>query len=89
MKILEELYFGNLDADVQHYDRNSDVAKAMDTLVEVEEKLTTILDGKEKQLFLDFVNAWSVVNAETALGRFVFGFKLGSRITNEALASEL
>lgn len=89
MKILEELYFGNLDADVQPYDRNSDVAKAMDTLVEVEEKLATILDGKEKQLFLDFVNAWSVVNVETALGRFVFGFKLGARIINEALVDEL
>lgn len=87
--ILEDLYFGNIDMNTQGFNRNSDVAKAMDTLVKVEDRLTELLDGKEKQLFLDYVNAWSEVNAETAVGRFMFGFKVGARITAEALNSEL
>ena len=72
--ILEELYFGNIDMNTQSFDRNSDVSNAMDTLVKVEDKLTELLEGKEKQLFLDYVNAWSEVNAETAVGRFMFVF---------------
>lgn len=87
--ILQELYFGNVDMNTQSFDRNSDVAKAMNTLVDVEDKLTTMLEGKEKQLFLDYVNAWSEVNAETAIGRFTFGFKVGARIVSEALTSDL
>ncbi len=87
--MLEELYFGNIDMNTQGFNRNSDVAKAMDTLVDVEDKLTTLLEGKEKKLFLDYTNAWSVVNAETAVGRFMFGFKVGAKITAEALNSEL
>ena len=87
--ILEELYFGNINMNAQKFDRNSSVKKAMATLEETEEKLTVLLEGKEKQLFLDYVNAWSQVNAETALGRFMFGFKVGARITSESLYSDL
>lgn len=61
----------------------------MDTIVKVEDKLTELLEGKEMQLFLDYVNAWSAVNSETDVGRFTFGFKVGARIAAEALNSEL
>lgn len=87
--ILEDLYFGNLDMNTQSFDRSSSVAKAMNTLVDVEDKLTASLEGKEKQLFLDYINAWAEVNAETAVGRFIFSFKVGARITAESLNSDL
>ncbi len=52
-------------------------------------QINELLEGKEKQLFLDYVNAWSAGNAETAIGRFTFGFKVGARITAESLNGEL
>ena len=87
--ILEELHFGNIDMNTQSFDRTPSTRKAMQTVDDTEDKLLALLEGKEKALFNDYINAWSEVNAETAIGRFLCGFKVGARITAEALSSEL
>ena len=46
-----------------------------------EEKLTAALDDENKKLFLDFANAWSVVNGESTLDSFIMGFRLGAKFT--------
>lgn len=43
-----------------------------------EEFLTEALSGENKKKFLDFVNAWSVVNGESNLDSFMMGFRLGA-----------
>ena len=53
-----------------------------------EEKLTLLLTGKEKDLFLDFANAQSSVNAVTAIENFIIGFRLGIRIGIEVMDGE-
>jgi len=46
------------------------------------------LTGKEKHLFLDFVNAHGGVNAITAIENFIIGFRLGVRIGIEVMDNE-
>jgi len=46
------------------------------------------LTGKEKQLFLDFVNAQSSVNSMTAIENLIIGFRLGVRIGIEVMDGE-
>lgn len=53
-----------------------------------EEKLSSLPEGKEKQLFLDFCNAWSEINGATAVSKFIIGFKLGLQFTAEALKED-
>jgi len=53
-----------------------------------EEKLTLLLTGKEKDLFLDFANAHGSANAITAIKNFIIGFRLGVHVGIEVMDAE-
>ncbi len=48
-RILEEFYFGNINPSERSYIRDSAYGKAVQTMTENEEKLTELLEGKEKK----------------------------------------
>ena len=87
-KMLEELFYGNINPNERQFIRNTDFDRAMRTLSESENKLTELLDGKEKKLFLDLVNAQSSVNGITAVEGFINGFRLGARMALEIMSNE-
>lgn len=84
-RMLEELYYGNINPNEKQFIRNTQFDKAMHILSENEEKLTLLLDGKEKKLFLDLVNAQSEINGITSVEGFINGFRLGARIAIEIM----
>ena len=43
-----------------------------------EELLTQALTDENKKLFLEYVNAWGVVNGESSADSFAVGFRLGA-----------
>lgn len=88
MRIIEELYFGNIDPNMKQLDCNSAYEKAMKTFVENEEQLTELLEGKEKQLFYGLLNAHAEISGVTGVERFIDGFKLGSRFMLEVMDEE-
>ena len=51
--------------------------KQMAVLTKTEEQLTNALQDEQKKWFLDFSNAWSVVNGESNLDSFIMEFRLG------------
>ena len=59
--ILEQLYYGNIDPNAKSFDRNSKYAEMFQVICDNEDKLNESLDGKEKSMFLDFVNAESEI----------------------------
>jgi len=83
--VLEELFFGNIDPNTGTFAPNSEYSKAMQAVCNNEEKLTGLLDGKEKSLFLDFANAYSTINGATAVEKFVYGFTLGALLMMEVM----
>lgn len=87
-RMLEELYFGNINPNVKRVIRDSRYDQAMRVVSENEEKLPLLLEGKEKSLFLDFVNAHSEVNGITGVESFIGGFRLGARIAIEIMNEE-
>ena len=64
---IEEFFYGNLDPQARSTKQNKAVQKQMEILMNNEERLTSALDDENKKLFLDFANAWSVVNGESTL----------------------
>ena len=88
-RILEDLYFGELDVNTHKMNEGTALHKATTTMHDSEIKLMGLLEGKEKQLFLDYVNAWAEVHAETAIEKFILGFKVGTRMTTEGLTGIL
>ena len=80
-KFIEEFYYGNIDPQARSTKQNKAVQKQMEVLMLNEDILTERLSGENKKKFLDFVNAWSVVNGESTLDSFIMGFRLGAKFT--------
>ncbi len=81
LKFIEEFYYGNLDPQARSTKQNKTVQKQMEILMLNEGYLTESLSGESKKKFLEFVNAWGVVNGESNLDSFMMGFRLGANFT--------
>jgi hypothetical protein len=76
---IEEFYYGNTEPQARSTKQNKAVQKQMKILMMNEDFLTTALSDKNKKQFLDYVNAWSIVNGESNLDSFIMGFRLGAK----------
>mgnify|MGYP006871014000 CR=1 FL=1 len=79
-RFIEEFYYGNIDPQARSIKQNKTVQKEMAVLTKTEEQLTNALQDEQKKWFLDFSNAWSVVNGESNLDRLHYGIPLGSEL---------
>ena len=86
-KFIEEFFYGNIDPQARSTKQNKAVHKQMEVLMLNEEFLTEALSGENKKKFLDFVNAWGVVNGESNLDSFIMGFRLGTNFTYDTFVS--
>ena len=82
--ILEDLFFGEVQPQINGYGENPRLKKVTQTLAETEEVLLKLLDGKEKRLFIEMINAQGEVDGNRTMGSFICGFKLGARIIGES-----
>ena len=85
---IEEFYYGNLDPQARSTKQNKTVQKQMEILMLNEDFLTEHLSGECKKTFLDFCNAWGVVNGESNLDSFIMGFRLGAKFTYDTFVNE-
>ena len=86
--IIEDFYYGNLDPQARSTKENKAVQKQMEILMLNEDFLTENLSGESKKKFLEFSNAWSVVNGESNLDSFITGFRLGANFTYDTFINE-
>ena len=78
---IEEFFYGNIEPQARSRKQSKAVQKQMEILMTNEEKLTAALTDENKKMFLDYVNAWGVVNGESTLDSFIMGFRLGAKFT--------
>ena len=86
-RFIEEFYYGNIDPQARSTKQNKTVQKQMEVLMKTEELLTSALKDEQKRWFLDFANAWSIVNGESNLDSFIMGFRLGANFVHDAFIS--
>ena len=87
-RFIEEFYYGNIDPQARSTEQNKAMQKQMEVLMLNEDYLTEKLSGESKKKFLDFVNAWGVVNGESNLDSFIMGFRLGANFTYDTFVSD-
>lgn len=87
-KFIEAFYYGNLEPQARSIKQNREICKQMEILSTNEDKLTEVLTDKNKDMFLDYANAWSIVNGESTLDSFITGFRLGANFTFEAFVDD-
>ena len=88
LKFIEEFYYGNLDPQARSTKENKTFQKQMEVLMLNEDYLTENLSGESKKKFLEFVNAWGVVNGESNLDSFIMGFRLGANFAYDTFISD-
>lgn len=84
---IEEFYYGNIDPQARGIRKNSRLQKAMALLSKNEDLLTEKLTGEEKNLFLEYVNAWGEVLGTSEDDTFIVGFRLGAQFTYDTFVS--
>lgn len=85
---IEEFYYGNLDPGARCTKQNKTVQEQMEILTKTEELLTGVLNDEQKKWFLDFSEAWGIVNGESNLDSFITGFRLGAHFTYDTFVSK-
>ena len=86
-RFIEEFYYGNIEPQARSTKQNKTVQKQTEILMKNEELLTNALTDELKKWFLDYTNAWSIVNGESTLDSFITGFRLGANFPYEAFVS--
>lgn len=89
MNIIHELFYGNINPNGKLLRENESYQKAMSEVDLNEELLSKLLEGKEKKLLNEILNAYSVILGESTVAHFEIGFKLGARFAIEMTDEEI
>lgn len=84
-RTLEDFYYGNIIPCDRQIAPGSNLERAMEQAWKCEEQLASQLEGTQKSLLLDLVNAQNEIYSTMAVENFVLGFRLGMRLAVEAL----
>ena len=84
---IEELYYGNITLSERNFRRTGEYAHILQLATRNEEKLSETLTEAQKETFGKFKDNTSELSSMTEVTAFTLGFKLGLRLTAEALIS--
>ena len=85
MRVLSELWYGNIEPQDRTIPRNSEHKKLLSKICEYEEKFRGIFSPEQQTEFEDYENATISVTAICEEAAFVEGFRLGAKIMLEVL----
>lgn len=83
--IIAELFYGNITPSERSYCKTGEYAHILQLVTRNEEKLAETLTDAQKETFEKFKDGTSEISSMTEITAFTLGFKLGLRLTAEAL----
>ena len=78
---IEDFYYGNIEPQECTTKLTAKVKKSLSELADKEEQLTSLLTGKEKELFNDYIATYIKFSSLCNADSFTIGFRLGARFT--------
>ena len=81
VNFIEELYYGNIEPQNKRRRESRNYSREMKVLSENEDILLEKLSLEDKKLFLEYVDAWGIVDGESVVDSFITGFRLGAKFT--------
>ena len=85
---IEDLYYGNIEPQELSTELSAKLKKKLSKLTENEEQLTAKLNGEEKELFLNYVSAYTEFLSLSNEVSFISGFRLGAKFTYDAFIDD-
>ena len=80
---IEDLYYGNIDAQAYIPEFGAELKKKLNDLTELEKQISDKLTGNEKALFLKYTDKNIEFTAKSLTDAFVSGFRLGAKFTHD------
>ena len=87
VNFIEELYYGNIEPQNRKRRESRNYSREMKILSENEDILLEKLPLEDRKLFLEYVDAWGIVDGESVVDSFITGFKLGARFAYDTFVS--
>jgi hypothetical protein len=82
--IIEEFYYGNIEPQELNSELTHELKIKLSKLADKEEKLTALLNGEEKELFLNYAKSCTEFTSISNVDSFITGFRLGARFIYDA-----
>ncbi len=83
MGFIEDLYYGNIDAQAYNPEFGAELKKKLNDLTELEKQIADKLSGEEKTMFLKYTDKYIEFTARSLTDAFVSGFRLGAKFTHD------
>jgi len=88
-RTLEDIYYGNIIPCDRQIASGSNPERTMEQARECAEQLVSQLEGTQKSLLLDLVNAQNEIYSTMAVENFILGLRLGMRLVLDENDGEL
>ena len=80
---IEDLYYGNIEAQELSPELGGTLKKKLNTLAKSEEELREKLSAEEKKLFEKYTNSCNEFLSMCTADSFISGFRLGAKFTHD------
>lgn len=80
---IEDLYYGNIDAQAYNAEFGTELKKKLNDLTELEKQIADKLSGEEKTMFLNYTDKYIEFTARSLTDAFVSGFRLGANFAHD------
>lgn len=78
MGFIEDLYYGNIDAQAYNPEFGAELKKKLNDLTELKKQISDKLTSEEKSLFLSYTDKYIEFTARSLTDAFISGFRLGA-----------
>lgn len=85
MRMIEELFYGNICPCDKRLTRGSEYSHLLDLAVKNEEKFSALLSPQQKEAFEKFKDCMAYMNNILEKEAFIDGFRLGGKLIAESI----
>ena len=85
MRLIEDLFYGNICPCEKHLTRGSEYLQLLNLAVKNEEKFSAILSPQQKEMFEKLKDCMTDMNNKLEKESFIDGFRLGVMLVAEAI----
>jgi hypothetical protein len=83
MGFIEDLYYGNIDAQAYSPEFAAELKQKLNDLTELEKQISDTLTGEEKALFLNYTDKYIEFTAKSLTDSFASGFRFGAKCAHD------
>ena len=85
MRMIEDLFYGNICPCEKHLTRGSDYSQLLDKAVKNEEMLSALISPQQKEVYEKVKDCMTDMNNILEKEAFIDGFRLGVKLISEAV----